>query len=175
MSLLPPNTTPQERVIAETIARISDVPVPLRTLWNPQKCPANLLPWLAWALSVDEWDANWTEQQKRDTIAASVEVHRKKGTIGAVRKVLEPFGLSNAIQEWWQMEPRGKPYTFRILLSFITTPAHIQDSIISAVRRVKPVRSEMTVELATGFLGQVNIVGILRPILFARISAQITY
>jgi phage tail P2-like protein len=174
MKLLPPNATPQEQALEKTASRISDVPVPLRTLWNPRKCPSNLLPWLAWALSVDEWNTEWSEEQKRNTIAASIQVHREKGTIGAVRKALEPFGLSNTIQEWWQMKPRAKAHTFKLVLLFITLPAHIQDSIIAAVHRAKPVRSQMTVEAVGEFLGQVNIIGILRPTLFTRISAQIT-
>ncbi|GHK16942.1 hypothetical protein ECZU03_07310 [Escherichia coli] len=32
------------------------MPVPLRTLWNWRTCPVKLLPYLAWALSVDRWD-----------------------------------------------------------------------------------------------------------------------
>ena len=175
MTLLPPNATAQERALEKAISKISDIPVPIRDVWNPWKCPDKLLPWLAWALSVDEWNADWTEEQKRRTIAASVEVHRKKGTIGAVRKALESFGLSNAIQEWWQMTPRGKPYTFKLLLSFITTPAETQNSIIAAVNRVKPVRSAMTLELVNGYLGKVNIVGFVRPIVFTRISAKFVY
>lgn len=175
MNLLPHKATPFERAMANSVARISDIPVPLRDLWNPQKCPVNLLPWLAWALSVDEWDTNWTEQQKRNVITASVEVHRQKGTIGAVRKALEPFGLGNAIQEWWQTEPCGKPHTFKLSLAFIVTPADIQDSIAATLRRVKPVRSQMLIELVVGFLGQINVIGILRVCTFHRISAHAIY
>jgi len=173
MSLLPPNATPLEKALESVTSRMSDIPVPIRDIWNPQKCPISLLPWLAWALSVDEWDSNWTEEQRRRTVAASVEVHRKKGTIGAVRKALEPFGLSNAIQEWWQMTPRGKPHTFKLLLSRVTTPAIIQNSIIAAVKNVKPVRSEMILESVIGYLGKINIIGAGRPTVFTRITATI--
>ena len=51
--LLPANATPLERALAETTARLSDVAVPIRDLWSPENCPTELLPWLAWALSVD--------------------------------------------------------------------------------------------------------------------------
>ena len=53
-SLLPHNASPQERAIEAATARLADVPVPLRDLWNPETCPAELLPWLAWAFGVDE-------------------------------------------------------------------------------------------------------------------------
>ena len=34
---------------ARACADIENTPVPLRHLWNVDTCPANLLPWLAWA------------------------------------------------------------------------------------------------------------------------------
>jgi phage tail P2-like protein len=109
MDLLPPNATPQERALSNSTARVGDVPVPIRTLWNPQTCPVALLPWLAWAMSVDDWDSAWTEQQKRDVIAASVEVHRHKGTIGALKAALRPLNYDVQIEE-----PISLPYRFRI-------------------------------------------------------------
>lgn len=95
-TLLPPNATALERALASVIARISDVPVPIGDLWNPARCPAPLLPWLAWALSVDEWDNSWTEEVQRAVIAASVEIHRHKGTIWAMRHALVVAGYGEA-------------------------------------------------------------------------------
>ncbi len=86
--LLPPNSLPLERAIAASGAGIDALPVPIRDLWNPWKCPAAVLPWLAWAVSVDDWDVNWGEDAKRQIIADSVTVHRHKGTRGAVRRAL---------------------------------------------------------------------------------------
>ena len=58
-SLLPPNATVLETATEEAMHQpISAINVPVRDLWNPAKCPLTLLPWLAWALSVDEWDEN---------------------------------------------------------------------------------------------------------------------
>lgn len=88
-SLLPPNTTKLERSLEETTAQISDVPVPITQYIDPKNCPAELLPWLAWELSVDFWDENWTEAQKRAAIADSPYVHEKKGTISAIRRSIE--------------------------------------------------------------------------------------
>ncbi|MGS4945207.1 phage tail protein I, partial [Meridianimarinicoccus sp. RP-17] len=70
LSLLPPNATPVERGFEAAGARITALPVPVRDTWNPATCPATLLPWLAWALSVDNWDPTWTEGQQRAVIAA---------------------------------------------------------------------------------------------------------
>ena len=49
------------------------VPVPNRQLWNPWTCPVGILPWLAWALKVDEWDAAAPEDRKRQIIADSID------------------------------------------------------------------------------------------------------
>ncbi|MDT9105875.1 phage tail protein I, partial [Escherichia coli] len=115
--LLPNNATPLEAALAEAIARISDVPTPARDVWNPDTCQANLLPWLAWAFSVDEWDADWSEAQKRAAIKAAVPVQRYKGTIGAVREALAALGFGVQVQEWFNQLPAGAPYTYRLLLT----------------------------------------------------------
>jgi len=106
--LLPPNATPQERAISRSVDRA--VPVPVRTLWNPATCPEGILPWLAWSLSVDEWDASWPVDQKRAAVAASIETHRRKGTIGALRRALQALGYEVEIDE-----KTGDAYTFRLL------------------------------------------------------------
>jgi phage tail P2-like protein len=115
-SLLPQNATALETALAESVARISDVPTPNRDVWNPDKCPSDLLPWLAWAFSVDFWDAGWTDDQKRGAIKSAVAVQRYKGTIGAVKQALTSLGYGVAIQEWFNQLPEGAPYTFDVLL-----------------------------------------------------------
>jgi phage tail P2-like protein len=120
-NLLPPNATLLERNLAQAGAAIESVPVPLRDLWNADTCPVNLLPFLAAALSVDRWDANWTEQTKRSVIKASYFVHKKKGTIGALRRVVEPLGYLIRIVEWWQTTPRGPRGTFRLDIGVLDT------------------------------------------------------
>lgn len=95
-TLLPDNATAQEIALDLATSRIGDVAVDIRAVMNPQACPAHLLPWLAWALSVDEWDAEWTEETKRAAVAASVGVHRRKGTRAAVRAAIAAAGYGDA-------------------------------------------------------------------------------
>lgn len=114
--LLPINATPAEHAIDDTIARFDAVPVPPRTVWNADTCANDLLPWLAWAVSVDEWSTTWTDQQKREAIKRSVLVHRYKGTIGAVREAVAALGVDCLVQEWFAQDPPGEPYTFRLVL-----------------------------------------------------------
>jgi len=110
--LLPTGSSALEVAAAKAAAEIERVPVPLRTLWNWRTCPVNLLPYLAWALSVDRWDFAWPEATKRSVIASSFFVHQHKGTISALRRVIEPFGYLVEVKEWWQVNE--EPGTFRL-------------------------------------------------------------
>jgi phage tail P2-like protein len=111
---LPPNTTALERAIAVACAKIVDIPVPIRDLWNPDRCRVDLLPFLAWACSVDRWDDTWPESIKRGSIKAAYYIHKHKGTIAAVRRVVESMGYLSKIVEWWQTEPKGQRGTFSL-------------------------------------------------------------
>lgn len=115
-SLLPPNATPQERALAEAVARVSDVPVPGRTLYDADTLQSALLPWLAWAFSLDEWNPNWTDAQKRQAIQNSLYVHGHKGTASALKRAMDALGITVYVLEWFQRVPAGDPYTFGLLL-----------------------------------------------------------
>ncbi len=101
-SLLPPSASGFMRCIERAETGIEQIPVPLNTLWDPDHCPVPLLPYLAWACSVNRWDKNWPEQTKRAVIRASWKIHRHKGTIAALRQAVEPFGYLLKVNEWWQ-------------------------------------------------------------------------
>lgn len=145
-SLLPPNATPAMRDLEAVTSRLSDVPVPLRDLWNPDKCPLDLLPWLAWALSVDKWESSWSEEQKRAVIRNSLFVHRYKGTLGAVERALSSLGYSIRVIEWWEESPKGDPFTFRIDIQLadrgIDEPLY--GSIEQLINDAKNLRSHLT-------------------------------
>lgn len=143
--LLPPNATDAERALAETIARISNVPVVVREVWNPDTCPSNVLPWLAWAFSVDDWDTNWTDEQKRQVIKQSVYTQRIKGTIGAVTRQLAALGYQIQILEWFQQEPKGTPYTFDIYITANQYPLTQNDfqKIMQVIDTNKNLRSHL--------------------------------
>ncbi|AIY42994.1 Phage tail fiber [Collimonas arenae] len=85
-----------ERALEQSTARLAAVPLNLRPNWNPRTCPAHLLPWLAWALGVEEWDADWPEAFKREVIATSRAIRRQKGTPGAIKRALAALGHPNA-------------------------------------------------------------------------------
>ncbi|GHC17577.1 phage tail protein I [Kushneria pakistanensis] len=119
--LLPPNGTQLERLAAEALADLERMPVPLRTLMSPDDCPLHLLPYLAWAFSVDRWDTSWSESAKRGVVRAAHYVHSHKGTISALRRVVEPLGYLLEVDEWWQMVPEGEPGTFALRIGVLDT------------------------------------------------------
>ncbi|HFG1038883.1 TPA: phage tail protein I [Klebsiella pneumoniae] len=101
-----------EQRAAEACAVISDLSVPLRDLWNPWRCPVKFLPYLAWAFSVDRWEETWSETVKRQAVSDAFWIHQRKGTVAAVRRVIETLGYSMTLQEWWEVaDPAG---TFRL-------------------------------------------------------------
>lgn len=143
-SLLPPNSTTQERAIEGASARMADVPVHLRKLWNPDTCPENLLAWLAWAFSV-EFGTGWSEVQKRNAIKRSIVVRRHMGTIGAIRETLNGLFSDVEVEEWFAQVPAGDPYTFRVLLEAEQTGINLESiaEAIPFIQRAKNARSHL--------------------------------
>lgn len=93
-SLLPPNATHLEQQLSLLAADFrDDIPwEDLKAVFDPARCPARLLPWLATVFSVDVWRERWSEAQKRDVIARSIEMHRLKGTLAGLEAYLELIG-----------------------------------------------------------------------------------
>lgn len=145
VSLLPKNAGEYELALESVTARIGDVPVIVREVWNPDTCPFNLLPWLASAASVDTWQSNWTEAQKRGAIKASLAVHKHKGTIGAVKRALDAIGLGVKVQEWFNQDPIGDPYTFNLIFETDQTGIAFEDidQILEVVDSAKNLRSHL--------------------------------
>ncbi|WP_225322394.1 phage tail protein I [Klebsiella pneumoniae] len=111
-SLLPPSSTAWMRSTGEATARLSAITVALNKVWTPTTCPVDLLPYLAWALSVDRWDKNWPADRKIAAIQQSYWLHRRKGTRAGVRRVIEDMGFSAAFAEWFEVG--DVPGTFRL-------------------------------------------------------------
>lgn len=119
--LLPANSSPLERAAARALADIQAHPSMLRRLWNPDTCPATLLPYLAWSLSIDRWDTDWSEEVKRNVVRSAFYVHQRKGTIAALRRVVEPLGYLLRVKEWWQHTPPKAPGTFALRIGVLET------------------------------------------------------
>lgn len=144
--LLPPNATVLERRAAQALAQIERVPIPIRELHDPDRCPVELLPYLAWARSVDRWDDSWSERTKREVIKASPFIHRHKGTIGALRRVVEPLGYLIRIVEWWQTDPPGPRGSFELEIGTLESgiTEELYDALVLFIEDAKPASRHIT-------------------------------
>lgn len=146
-SLLPPNATSAERALEVSMRSGIDLSA-VGDLWNPATCPADVLPFLAWGLAISQWDAEWTEAEKRAAVADAIPFHQRKGTRAAVEEVLGRFHPLLTITEWWQANPRREPHTFEVRApagpggidaSFLTN--EVAEAIIRDVAAAKPLRA----------------------------------
>lgn len=172
--LLPPSATPLERAIADATARVGEVPAPLALLWDPATCPAAVLPWLAWGLSVDSWDPSWSYLVKRQAVAQSIDLHRRKGTRAAVDTVIARFDLALSVIEWWEATPRRDPHTFQVLVGGPATAGQLA-AIVREVSRVKPLREHFTIVQALRATASVGVAAFARLASYQRLvgAAQI--
>lgn len=172
--LLPPNATSLEKAIEMLIgARVGAIDTPLRDLWSPADCPEELLPWLAWALSIDSWDASWPIHVRRARIAAAIAVQRRKGTTRSIQDVVRSFGGNVVMREWFETDPPGDPHTFTLTVSVTgvggaAPTATFIDQVIAEVFRTKPVRSHFDFTVASEAIGAIGMVAAARPAVFAR-------
>ena len=158
MSLLPLNSTQLERAVE---AAIEEVPtLAIRTLYNAKTCPAHLLHQLAWAWSVDRWDNRWSEQTKRAAIDSAFFIHAHKGTIGALRRVVEPLGYLLEVIEWWQTVPLGVPGTFGLKVGVLETgiTEDMYQELTALIDDAKPVSRHLTgLAISLESTGQINV------------------
>ncbi|WP_367349679.1 phage tail protein I [Sphingobium yanoikuyae] len=148
-SILPPRSTPLQRALEQVSFDMLDLPVELRKLWSPWECPMSHLPWLAWGLSVDIWDADWPEAVKRAAVADAIAFQRRKGTPASLRVVLDRFDPLIRLVEWHQDRETLDPFHFRLELpllgeSDIVYDEALVEQILRDIAQVKPVRAHMT-------------------------------
>ena len=111
--LLPPNASPLEGAIEQSMAPYGDVDereVPVDRMWRPDDCPLEALPWLAWGLGVKRWDPTWPEAVRRGVVRRAIETHRRRGTLEAVRRALDDIGAVYDLAE----RPDGAAHTMAI-------------------------------------------------------------
>lgn len=146
-TVLPPGSTPLEKSLEQAVSLVLDLPVPARDYWSPDRCPIDDLPFLAWGLSVDQWNPNWSEAQKRGAVRSSISIHRRKGTVGALKEALDALGHELDVREWHELEPRGRPCTFGVQVTIDQEGIPNADAfatIVSVAEATKNVRSHMT-------------------------------
>lgn len=146
-TLLPPNSTVFERNIAHTNAEIEQCSTQIIVdVTRVDDAPVEFLPYLAWEVSVDRWSDAWSEETQRKIIRESFYVHKRKGTIASLRRVVEPFGYLLRVIEWFQEAPHAQRGTFKLDIG--VNNEGITDEVYAELERLiaetKPLSRHMT-------------------------------
>lgn len=143
-TLLPVNATDGERALEEVMSHVGDELIDIRTVKNPDTCPLELLPWLAWECAVTYWDENWTEAQQRSVIRNAAAVNKSRGTLGAVKQALAAVDRTVDIIEWFNDTPIAAAYTFRAVVYGNSITDDELQKIVSQITDAKNARSFLT-------------------------------
>ena len=74
-----------------------------------------ILDLLAWQWHVDFYEpTTLTLASKRRIVKSAIKLHRLKGTRQAIEEGLRTIGVESKVIPWFEMEPKGKPYTFAL-------------------------------------------------------------
>lgn len=161
------NHTPVELALEKVSGeQIDALPIMIRALNDPDNCPADLLPWLAWALSVDHWSPDWSEEEKREVCRVSRRVHRHKGTLGAVKDALAALGITLQIIEPRDRDPAEAVPHQLLVNAFVdlrylqaeSTSASLLDDITRIIKFTAPARCSFELELAMEWLEEMHLI-----------------
>jgi len=164
-SLLPINASELLKDLENSSLKATSLEALNRYVTNPDLAPDNILPWLAFSVSVDDWSDNWPKVIKREMIKNSISLHQIKGTKRAIKKALEIIGVAGEIVEWWELNPRMTPHSFNItayLNDNINEYADViigldtQKKLINLIENVKPARSHFNFKLGARFESQIS-------------------
>lgn len=109
-----PSAVALAEAMADLLARRPDEIEQLRIYPVIDRLDARLLDILAYDFKVDWWDAEYSLEEKRQTLKDNWLVHRRLGTKYAVRTALNAVCPGTVVQEWF--EYGGEPYYFKVIL-----------------------------------------------------------
>lgn len=92
-----------------------------------------LLDMLAWQFHIEGWELAETEEEKRTLIKKTIELHRYKGTIWAVKHALSAVGYPTTVREWF--EYNGDPFRFKVECD-ISKESIIDETMIELILRL---------------------------------------
>ncbi|EHD2239378.1 TPA: phage tail protein I [Vibrio vulnificus] len=144
---LPPSASKLERVLEQIFwEEIGLIERDIRDFLNPWACREDLLPYLAWELSVDDWDDSWPIETKRRVCATALDIHIYKGTRYAIDKSIEAIRADSLkAVEWFEDEENLIPGQFRVDLISEQSPvdASTVPEIVRAIQHSKNTRSRL--------------------------------
>ena len=182
-TLMPPSSSPLEKA-ADLTAAIHIEAIPVERIfdqWHPQRCPVDLLGWLAWAVSVDDWNPDWPEQVKRDVIESSITVHRHKATPYSVKKALSLLAVKTQVSEWQDDTNHKVPHSFTVKAfansalgsdSEVILNEQFYEFVKRQVNNNKATRSQFELQVGAEYATGINLTTALQGASYRRDRAQ---
>jgi phage tail P2-like protein len=105
--------------------------------------PEAILDFIAlWHFNVDAYDVTWPFNQKLQSIQHVMLDKLNKGTPSRIKSIIAQARLTYAeIQEWWQLVPPGRPYTFSVNIADPNPSLPKINQMVGDIMRMKNVRS----------------------------------
>lgn len=107
------------------VAKIKQELQVISTLAQPKRADERFLPYLAHSHQVAFWSNDLTLDEKRAIIDFSIHLHRKKGTLFALKEVLKRLNIDVKFYEWFEYQ--GLPYHFKVDVDFLNRPVEDKD------------------------------------------------
>lgn len=178
-SLLPPNSTPMEKALEETIYSATDLDVEISSIWNIDTMPEHLkpvlLPYLAWTMGVEIWSKDMSPAQKELMIREYLTIRAVRGTKAAIEKAYQSIGVDVDIEENPPSEryPDGEPFKFKLTITAQAISGELRDEIRRLTDLLKPLRSKYFIDIDIDLKQRVGIVVTGRVTNIARLMMRI--
>jgi phage tail P2-like protein len=130
--------------------RITQMVLPIKDVFDPDRCPLAILPWLAWHRGLTYWSSAWPEHVQRRVVREAADILRRRGTRRGLERQLEALGSSANVVEWFEETPEGTPGTWRAVATLadgIALDATEQDEIAALFRRTAPLTRPWTIDV----------------------------
>ncbi|KIH01803.1 phage tail protein I [Escherichia coli] len=147
--LPPPPLASDERfsILANIAAeRFAQLDLTALMVYLIDQVDASALPALAEQFHVqglEGWLFTTDEREKRELIKQAIELHKYKGTIWAVRRVLEILSLPGTISEWF--EYGGGAYFFKVDIALVDKglDENLFNDLVELIHEYKNTRSKL--------------------------------
>lgn len=132
----------------------------------PELAPEKVLAFIAQerhVLGKEGWNGCATKEDKLALLGSAFELHRKKGTVGAIEKCLKISNVEAKLLRWFEYE--GVPHHYKIVFNLInkSLSAQVLKQIYEKVEEYKQLRAKQDgFEINCTMQGAMKITPVLR-------------
>jgi phage tail P2-like protein len=157
-SILPKNSNNTEKTLEKVAGiRLENIKVDFDLLSDPDRCPAEFLPYLAWSVGVEVWDKDFINvespsdliQRRREIIKIWPKVKRLRGTRAAIEMVFNILGVVPIFKLWWDLDSPSHKFKIVILNKLNNRPVDstTYQKLIRIVDSLKPLSTSYQLDI----------------------------